>query len=270
MAGHDNGARRQPLAAHERQIFRLHLEHRIRLTGIGHINRAVMPDPANLIAIAGEANAMYPAAALRGILELGHQLTERHSIAPGRRRRLTLHVLDIGRKYACLVIGRAGHQQHIIRMPVERRNGRANRFLDVLRHPPIVLRLKVTDGNEASARANRQFILERRPLDARCTAIDAQQYQRWLPFAVGGLRPNVGVPVDGTGDDAIGVRRPVDAHHTQIMFAQNVQQRPVGAATLVNMHFGVVWRNGDFCEEKCTVSVRQPLVFVGVMCVIRL
>lgn len=246
VAGHNNGGRRQPLAAHERQVLRLQLEHCAARAGLGHVDRAVMADPANLVAVAGEADAVNPAAALAGILELGHQLAERHPVAPGRRRRLALHVLDVGGEDARLVVGGARDEQHIVRMPVERRDGRADRLFDVLRHPPIVLRLKVADGDEAGARAHGQLILQRRPLDARRAAIDAQQHQRRLPFAVRAQRPNVRVPVDGTGDDSVGVGRPVDAHHAQIMLSQNVQQRPVGAAALINVHFGVVRRNGDF------------------------
>ena len=70
-------------------------------------------------------------------------------------------------------------------MPVERRDGALDRLLDVLGHPPVILRVEVADGDEASAAAHRELVLGRAPLDARRGAVDPQQHQGVLPLAVG-------------------------------------------------------------------------------------
>ena len=53
----------------------------------------------------------------------------------------------------------------------------------MLRQPPIVYGIVVTNGNNFIARTDSEFLFVRRPFNARRCAIDAQQYQIWNPLA---------------------------------------------------------------------------------------
>lgn len=75
---------------------------------------------------------------------------------------------------------------------------------------PVVLLLKVADGDETSSAAQGELVLRRGPLDAGGGAVDTHQDQRGLPQAVL-QRPHVGVAVGGTRHDAVGLRGPVDS-----------------------------------------------------------
>ena len=54
----------------------------------------------------------------------------------------------------------------------------------MLGDPPVVLCLKVADGDEAVARAHRELVLLRRPAHARRRTVDPQQHQSVPPLTV--------------------------------------------------------------------------------------
>jgi hypothetical protein len=64
----------------------------------------------------------------------------------------------------------------------------------VFRDPPVVLLLKVTDGDQASSRTDGKFLLGGRPPYKGCGAVDSEEDERRLP-ARGGLLPNVCIAV---------------------------------------------------------------------------
>lgn len=75
---------------------------------------------------------------------------------------------------------------------------------------PVIVLLEVADGDEAGTTAHGKLVLLGRPADAASGAVDPQDDQRGLPH-VALERPHVGVAVRTTGDDAVALRRPVDA-----------------------------------------------------------
>lgn len=250
MASYQNRLRRDPLAAEERQVFRLELDRNVSTVCLRNVDRAVVANPANPVAIGREAHAMNPTTSGGRILELGQHLPQGFLRTPSRRFRVLLDVLDVSGKHPNLVIGRTGHQQHIVRMPIQRCHRRTDRLLDVLRNPPIVLRLKVAHRNQPGAGSHRELVLQRRPTDARRSPVDPQQNQRRLPLAVVPLGPNVGIPIDGASHNPIGIRSPIDAHDAQIMLVQHIQQLPFGALPLVDVDLVVVRRDGNFCKHS--------------------
>ena len=73
------------------------------------------------------------------------------------------------------------------------------------------------------------LLLVGRPLDADGGAIDAQHNQLGLPGAAV-VAPHVRVLVGATGDDAVGVRGPVDAQHFGRVLVKCLRQLPAAAA----------------------------------------
>ncbi len=97
-------------------------------------------------------------------------------------------------------------------MPVEGQNRGSDRTLDVLGHPPVVLFVKVADGNQTGARGHCELVFVGRPLDASRSAINAQEHKRGLPLV--GCRvkvPDIGISVLAARRDAVCFGRPVDA-----------------------------------------------------------
>ena len=132
-------------------------------------------------------------------------------------------------------------------MPVKTEDGGADWFLDVLAHPPegprrivtysslllssvsrehisekvivivtvqfspVVLRLKVADGDESSSTADRKLVLQRRPLDEGGGPVDPEDDQRGLPHALL-LGPHVGVTVGATRHYTVTFGSPVNTY----------------------------------------------------------
>ena len=72
-----------------------------------------------------------------------------------------------------------------------------------------------TACNAPSTARDGKLIFEGRPAHERRGAVDAQKDEGGLPdgrarLGIGGLRPDVGVPVLGRGYDLVRVGRPVD------------------------------------------------------------
>lgn len=239
VSGDDDRRGRNPFTAQERKEFGVELGDR---RGVCHVNRAVVSHPTDLGAIGREVHTVHPSTAERSRSVLGHQLTERHSIAPRRGQWLLLDGLDIAGEYTRLIVGGSGDQKHIVRMPGQRIDRRPDRFLDVLRHPPVILRLEIAHGDQSRSGSNSKLVLTRRPLDAGRRPVDPQMDQHRLPLLVLiALRPHVRIPVNATRNDAIRIRRPVNAHHPEIVLTQNVQQTPSGGSvSLVDVNLIVV------------------------------
>lgn len=82
------------------------------------------------------------------------------------------------------------------------------------RPSPVILRLKVAHGDEASAAANCKLVLQRRPLDKGGSSVDPEDDQRGLPYPVL-LGPHVGVTVCSTRHYTVAFGSPVDACRTR-------------------------------------------------------
>ena len=162
-----------------------------------------------------EASAVNPA--LRRV-HFHEQLAKLHFLdrkAHDVFARTLVDALDGGRKDARLKVRRRGQQEHVVRVPVDVEDGRLV-LLDVLRHPPVVVLLKVADRHNLGARRNRKLVLVRRPLAVCRGAVDAQNDKRRLPVALL-ERPHVRIAILRAGHKAVGLRSPVDASDTLIV-----------------------------------------------------
>ena len=63
------------------------------------------------------------------------------------RHSLLVDVLDIGRKDTSLHIRASCSEQDVVWVPVDRKNGRSDWFLELLRNPPIIVFVKRANGN---------------------------------------------------------------------------------------------------------------------------
>ena len=81
-------------------------------------------------------------------------------------------------------------------MPCNGRDGAADRLLDVLGHPPVVLLFEVADGDDAGAGADGEFGLGGGPAHEGRGAVDAQEDEGGL-VSVRGRFPDEGVAVWG-------------------------------------------------------------------------
>ena len=56
-----------------------------------------------------------------------------------------VYVLDVGGKHAGLHVRTSRSEQHIVRMPINREYGGTDGFLELLRDPPVVVRIEGTN-----------------------------------------------------------------------------------------------------------------------------
>jgi hypothetical protein len=112
-------------------------------------------------------------------------------------------------------------------MPVNAQDSGANRLLDVLGYPPVVVFLEIADGDQTSTAADRKLVLYKlkhaklysialcfdqedrhahvnmfttltigRELDARGSTVNAQDHQRWYPDKVGHFVVSLGLVLE--------------------------------------------------------------------------
>lgn len=60
---------------------------------------------------------------------------------------LGIHTLDERGEDVCLRVGSTGREKHVVRVPVQAEDGGPDGLLDVFRDPPVVLLVKVADGD---------------------------------------------------------------------------------------------------------------------------
>lgn len=136
---------------------------------------------------------------------------ERQTLTPSGGLGTRIVALDEGAEDAGMAVGAAGGEQHAVGVPGDAGDGGTQRLLQVLGHPPVVLLLKVADGNDAGSRAHSELALVRAPAHTCGSAVDTQEHKGRLPLAgLAGL-PDVSVTVLRAGHDALAVRGDVDA-----------------------------------------------------------
>lgn len=84
-------------------------------------------------------------------------------------------------------------------MPCKARDRAANGLLQVLRDPPVVLFLKVTDGDHAGSRTDSKLLLGWRPADARGRTVDSKKDQSRLPSREGSF-PDIRIAIYNIGN----------------------------------------------------------------------
>ena len=197
----------------------------------------------------GEGNVVNPAAI--GARELAADGAEGELVTPCRWLGLCVDTLDECRKDICLGVRSASSEEDVVGVPVHSENSRAERLLDVLGYPPVVLLVKRADGDSARTRAYGELVLVRRPLDRGGCAVDTEQDKGWLPAGLCG-RPDVGVTVLRTGDDTVRLRSPRDGRDELIVLGQGLGERPAIARFAVDLGLVAVWADCDFCDQSRT------------------
>ena len=74
----------------------------------------------------------------------GLKNNHKSTISPGTKGRTPplVNVLDVCREYTSLHVCTSSGQQDVVRVPVDRKDGRPDRFLEELRNPPVALFIK--------------------------------------------------------------------------------------------------------------------------------
>lgn len=205
----------------------------LRRRWIHYCDAAVVGSEGKSIARWREGNAVDPASSR--VEELAADGVERQSLAPSTWLRTLVRAFDEARQDSSMSIRRSSCQQHSIRMPCHSCDSRSKRLLQVLAHPPIVLLFKVADCNDPRAASNSKLVLQRAPSYTGGSPVDSQQHQSWLPSALRGRLPDVGVAVLRACDDAAAVRCNVNARHKLVVAAKLIlefETRSGGAVEL--------------------------------------
>ena len=145
---------------------------------------------------------------------------ERQTLTPSGGLGTGIVALDEGAEDTGVAVGAASGKQHAVGVPGDAGDSGAQRLLQVLGHPPVVLLLKVADGNDAGSRAHGELALIWAPAHTCGSAVDTQEHKSRLPLAgLAGL-PDVSVAVLRAGHDALAVRGDVDAGDQLVVAAE--------------------------------------------------
>lgn len=87
-------------------------------------------------------------------------------------------------------------------MPRQCRDGAADRLLQMLRHPPVILFLKIAHCDQACPGSDGEFLLRRRPPNKGCRSVDSEQDEGRLPAGRRGF-PDIGVAIYDDGGDSV-------------------------------------------------------------------
>lgn len=80
-------------------------------------------------------------------------------------------------------------------MPSDRKDGGANRLLEVLGNPPIIFGLEVADGDGAGAGADGEFGFVGGPTDGGGGTVNAEEDESRFPGALSSEVPDVGIAI---------------------------------------------------------------------------
>ena len=156
--GQDPGAG-QPGQRQHGQEVRPQLHHHQVLRSVRHGDGAVVPDPGQLAAVTREADGVDPTSAILRVGELSHQISHRHPAAPGCGGRLVFDLPDVAGVDANLEVRGPGSEQDVVGVPVKTGHGGLQRLLDVFRHPPVVVFLVITHGDDLGATPHSELVL---------------------------------------------------------------------------------------------------------------
>ena len=157
----------------------------VGLAGVNDGDAAIVGREGQRVPAGREGHRVDPSGGV--VHELSADGVEGEPLSPDARRRTTVDTLDEGREHPGVCIGRAGGEENGVRMPGDGGDGAADGLLQVLRDPPVVLLLEVTDGDDAVAGANSELGLARRPPDKGCGTGDSEEDEGRLVSVRGGL-----------------------------------------------------------------------------------
>jgi len=166
-----------PDEAHEGQQLSVDADDGLgRLVGTAWIHdrdAAIVRSVCERIATRRKGHGVHPTG--RVVHVLATHGIEGQALAPHTRIGAGVRALDEAREDARMSVRRPRRQQNRVRMPGHRGDGASDGLLEVLRHPPVILLLKVADGDQAVARADGELSLRRRPAHKRGGAVDAEE-----------------------------------------------------------------------------------------------
>lgn len=172
------------------------VQHRARRlfrgAGVHDSHTAIVSSEGERVTTRRESNTLDPTSSI--IQVFATDSVERKALSPRTRLRAGINTLDEAREDSGVRIGRSGCQQDGVRVPCQGCNSTANRLLDVLRDPPVVLLLEVADGNHSSAGADGELLLRWGPAHKGCGTVDSEKDQSRFPSGRG-LLPNVGIAI---------------------------------------------------------------------------
>lgn len=134
------------------------------------------------------------------VQELSTNGVEWQTLTPNRGSRSLVDTLDEGTKHTSMAVGAAQSNQDTVGVPGDAGDSAAKRLLQVLRDPPVVLFLKVTDSGNPSTTTDGKFRLVGRPTHTCSGSVDTEEDESGAPGAVGGF-PDVCVAVLRAGDN---------------------------------------------------------------------
>ena len=164
----------------------------LRTARIDHCDAAVMRRKGETVSARRKRNRVNPAS--RVVSEFSADGVEGQPLAPHTRLRLAIDPLDEAGEDSSVGVSRAGGEEHGVGVPRDAGNGAANRLLQVLRYPPVILLFKVADGNDAVAGADGELGLRRGPSHKGSGSVDAKKHQGGF-VARGRRLPDQGVAV---------------------------------------------------------------------------
>lgn len=115
-----------------------------------------MSSEGKSITTGGEGNTLDPTSGI--IQEFTADGVERQTLTPSARLRASVDTLNEAGEDAGVGVGGSSCQQYGIRVPRQGCNGAANRLLQVLGDPPVILLLEVTDSNHSSTGADGKLL----------------------------------------------------------------------------------------------------------------
>lgn len=220
--------------------------------------RGVVADERQRVAARRERHALDPAKG--GSRELAAHGAEGKALAPDTWRGLGVDALDVRAEDARDAVRASRGEEHIVRVPVERRDGRAQRALDVLGNPPVVVFLERTHGNRTRTARDSKLVLVRAPAHGRCGPVEAEENERRLPderaVHVWHLRPDVCVAVLRARHETVRARRPVEASDELVVLSERVLDDPAVRGLRIDRDVRRVLHHSD-ARAVCIERVRR-------------
>merc|ERR550539_915663 len=220
----------QPGQGQHGQQVRPELHHHHVLGRVRHGDGAVVSNPGQLAAVTRKADGVDPTSSVLRVGELRHQISHRHPVTPGCGGRFVLDLPDVAGVDADLEVRGAGGEEDVVGVPVKTGHGGLEWLLDVFGDPPVVVLLVVTDRDDLGSAAHSELVLLRAPSDTGCSPVDPEQHQGVFPLAIRLLHPDIGVPVTGAGHNPVGLGRPVNTRHPEVVLVQHGRLGP-GSST---------------------------------------
>lgn len=88
----------------------------------------------------------------------GQFFTKRKAVSEGGFSGAFINSLDEGGKHATRFIGGSGGDQHVVGVPIDSEDG-GGMFFEMFADPPVVISLKVANGNQFGSRGDGKLIL---------------------------------------------------------------------------------------------------------------